>query len=960
MKGWNRLDFLKKILSKIKEFPNKLKMLNLKNIISYFKSHRLLAIVYLAITIIIIFLLFLLIGNLFKQQTKTAVSQTNDKSATTDVSDLTLTIPENAFPYPKSFQVTKIPRDGAYEQFKALGNFYGDIYELTPTDGRNDLALEPITYTYKIPNEFYFGDEYNNVELLYIENKENPVVKVFSGGEIVQNQNNQPLLRAKGFHGSLVGLRVNNPVKQSLGLKKIIEKPDTLKPDLLLVPGIDINFQGFLPNTISNVNPQGNNLWEVTFEDRSIWVYDYPLTKTRSANYVREAQNFFSDISKTSYVRLEAEKLANNLLESEQEYDIIAHGLGGIIARYAIENYPIKNIRKIVLISVPNTGTNIVNPSFLNLLYGKDTNVISQIYGLDPDTIRYLTRNNLGYLENVNVFYTDILPFADVIKTLETSVREDVSYLFIGGSKPDFDAELEDSQFAKFYPENTLEKGDGVVSVYSAIFPSLDEAPNKKDNILSRIVPYSFFDIFLQQQTLQYIFSYLEEGIEVVEVPEYQDDTFREWLFDTDNSTITNTEDTKVNDLFSATSTDSQSEKQIELDDLSTQSANDNNSVSKFEDWKGDNNKTTINETESTITNSSAKETPTSDKSDDNIDQINRDINKFDNNMEKSISIIKGINDSEKKPLNTEEQVRINNTTNINVFSPDSSNWNSNLFPEKFLNIQNMIIYDLTSHKFPFSSSPYGMITVGEMVYIFDNDGIVNFKNGIFERISNDSVSAFYGDTENLYVVQNNILTKYSNGEPSEMSYLMFEAPVLSLAITDSYSYYLLAQKGLTFETPTQSFVLDGHYGQIILYGIYPYIVTDAGVYLFNGKDCELIYKPYSTDIQLKNGLIYNDSLYLLSSDYSLRVISLDGQKILLDTTNNIGGVKLIKGSDRLIVAGRTKFNIIDYTYKKPEGTFFEIPRTEKLVDAEVFEGNLLVLVREGDSTYIKKMAIIE
>ena len=396
------------------------------------------------------------------------------------------------------------------------------------------------------------------------------------------------------------------------------------------------------------------------------------------------------------------------------------------------------------------------------------------------------------------------------------------------------------------------------------------------------------------------------------------------------------------------------------MDDLSTQSANDNNSVSKFEDWKGDNNKTTINETESTITNSSAKETPTSDKSDDNIDQINRDINKFDNNMEKSISIIKGINDSEKKPLNTEEQVRINNTTNINVFSPDSSNWNSNLFPEKFLNIQNMIIYDLTSHKFPFSSSPYGMITVGEMVYIFDNDGIVNFKNGIFERISNDSVSAFYGDTENLYVVQNNILTKYSNGEPSEMSYLMFEAPVLSLAITDSYSYYLLAQKGLTFETPTQSFVLDGHYGQIILYGIYPYIVTDAGVYLFNGKDCELIYKPYSTDIQLKNGLIYNDSLYLLSSDYSLRVISLDGQKILLDTTNNIGGVKLIKGSDRLIVAGRTKFNIIDYTYKKPEGTFFEIPRTEKLVDAEVFEGNLLVLVREGDSTYIKKMAIIE
>ena len=527
------------MFAKIKTFPNILKGLSLKKIISYFKSHRLLAIIYLIVIVVLIILVFLLLNYFRSQQTEIAVSKTNEKSATADVKDLSLTIPENAFPYPKSFTINKIPRDAAYNQFKQLGNFYGDIYELSPNDGRNDLALDPMTYTYKIPNEFYFGDEDNNVELLYSEKKENPVVKVFSGGEIIQNDNNQPILRAKGFHGSLVGLRVNNPVKQTLGLKKIIEKPDTLKPDLLLVPGIDINFQGFLPNTISNVNPQGNNLWEVTFKDRSIWVYDYPLTETRSANYVREAKNFFSDISKTSYIRLEAEKLANSLLESEQEYDIIAHGIGGIIARYAIENYPITNIRKIVLISVPNTGTNIVNPSFLNLLYGKDTQVLSQIYGLDADTIRYLARNNLGYLENVNVFYTDILPYAEVIKTLETSIRKDISYFFIGGSQPDFEADLEDSQFAKFYPENTSGKGDGVVSVFSAIYPSLEEAQNQKENILSKIVPYSFFDIFIQQQTLQLVNAFLEEGIEVVEVPVYEDDTFREWLFDNDGSTKT-------------------------------------------------------------------------------------------------------------------------------------------------------------------------------------------------------------------------------------------------------------------------------------------------------------------------------------------------------------------------------------------------------------------------------------
>ena len=946
-------------MAKVKELFKNLKGLNLKTIVSYFKSHRLLAIIYLAILVAVIIMIVLFIGNLRNQQTKVTSSKKDDQAVTADVKDLSLTIPENAFPYPKSFTINRISRDAAYDQFKALGNFYGEIYELTPTDGRNDLALEPITYTYKIPNEFYFGDEYNNAELLYIENKENPVVKIFSGGEIVRDQNNQPLLRAKGFHGSLVGLRVNNPVKQSLGLKKIIEKPDTLKPDLLIVPGIDINFQGFLPNTISNANPQGNNLWEVTFEDRSIWVYDYPLTETRSANYVREAQNYFKEISKTSYVRLEAEKLANNLLESEQEYDIIAHGLGGIIARYAVENYPITNIRKIVLISVPNTGTNIVNPSFLNLLYGKDAKVLSQIYGLDTDTIRYLTRNNLGYLENVNAFYTDILPFADIIKTLEQSLREDISYFFIGGSQPDFEADLEDSQFAKFYPENTSEKGDGIVSVYSAIYPSLEESPGEKENILAKIVPFSFFDIFLQQQTLEYIYSFLEEGIEVVEVPEYQDDTFREWLFDTADSTTSNSVDGKIEDLFSGTPTTvNPTDSQTEPEGQSDEKLPDDDLEKDLNDWKKDNDNNSDERMETT-TDPSSEDLQSADEPDKSVDPA-QETTKVENQLEKTISIIKDIKNTEKNITDQEVKDSVNISTGIKVFEPNSTNWNSNLFPNRFNNIQNMIIYNLTTHKIPYDSSPYGMINIADVIYLFDNQGIIKFKNGIFERISQEPVTAYYGDSKKLYVVQNNILTEYSNGEQTEMSYLMFEAPVISLAITDSHRYYLLSQSGLTFETPSQSFTLKGHYGQILLYGIYPYVVTDAGVYLFNGVDCKMIYKPYSSDIQLESALIYNNSLYLLASDYALRAISLDGERLLMDTVNNTGGIKLIKDSNKLIVAGRTKFNVIDYSYKKPEGTFFEIPRAEKMIDAVFFEGNLLVLVKEGDSTYIKKMAIMQ
>jgi len=952
------LGFLKNIFKMIKGLPGKLKKFQFKDMLAYFKSHRLLSMIYLAVMVLLIVAIILIIGNYRKQETKVAMSQTDEDFATTDIKDLTLIIPENAFPYPKGFTVNNIYRDAAYDKVKALGNFYGEIYELTPTDGRNDLALEPITYTYKIPTEFYFGDEYNNFELLYIEDKENPVVKTFFGGEIVFDKGNQPLLLAKGFHGSLVGLRVNNPEKQNLGIKKIIEKPDTLKPDLLLVPGIDINFQGFLPNTISNQNPQGNNLWEVTFEDRSIWVYDYPLSETRSANYVREAQQFFSDISKTSYVRLEAEKLAKTLLESDQEFDIIAHGIGGIIARYAVENYPVNNIRKMVLISVPNTGTNIVNPSFLNLLYGKDTKVLSQIYGLDTDSIRYLTRNNLGYLENINAFYTDVLPDADVINTLENSIRTDIDYFFLAGSTPDFEVDLEESQFAKFYPENTSGKGDGIVSVYSAIFPSLEESPNEKDHILSKIVPYSFFDIFLQQQTLQYIRTYLEEGIEVIDIPEYEDDTFKEWMFDSPSSTLTESTDQKANDIFSATTTENQLNAESLISTQSTTTlSQDVLNKNHLEDWKsGD-----VPPEQKTSSQSGISETiktPTDEKRDLSVESTQVQI--VENNIKKTVSIIKDLNDM-KGTMEVATTGNTNQTTSkIEKYVPDSSKWNTNLFPTTFANIQNMIVYQLTSHKIPYESSPYGLATVGEMIYLFDKEGVISFKNGIFKRISDTPVSAYYYDRERLYIVQQNIMTEYSEGEPVKMTYLMFEAPVLSLAVTDAHQYYLLNQDGLTFETPLQSYQLDGHYGQIILYGVYPYIITDAGVYLFDGQGCEMIYKPYSSDIQLKSGIVYNDSLYLLASDYSLRAVSLDGKKFLLETANNSGGIKLIHTADKLIIAGRNKFNLIDYSYKKPEGATFDIPKTDKLIDADIFEGNIIVLVREGDSTFIKKLAILE
>jgi len=243
----------------------------LNSAVEYFKTHRLIGLISLAVlTMVIILTVFLLLP---KNPAEVGTKQSQETTQT-DISDLSIIIPQNSFPYPKSFTVKELPSSEETLRLKELGRFSGNIYELIPTDGRNDLALEPMTFQYIFPTEFYFGTEYNNVELGYIEDKNSPIVRFFSGAELKTNNQNRLVVEIKAFHGSVIGLKVSNPQKMIWGLEKTIEKKPSLKPDILLVHGIDQNFLGFLPNTITNANPQGNNIWEITFPDRTIWSYN--------------------------------------------------------------------------------------------------------------------------------------------------------------------------------------------------------------------------------------------------------------------------------------------------------------------------------------------------------------------------------------------------------------------------------------------------------------------------------------------------------------------------------------------------------------------------------------------------------------------------------------------------------------------------------------------------------------
>ncbi len=934
-----------------KKNGRKIKLMGIKEIVEYLKSHRLIAILLLAVVIAAFALIFFLSrGGQDTAQINTGEDEVNKK---TNISDLSIFIPENAFPYPKSFLIENLSKNVEYDRFKEIGRYTGDIYELIPGDGRQDLALEPMTFQYIFPEEFYFGTDYNNAEMVYIKDRNTPIARIFSGGELVKNKDNRLVLQVKAFHGSLIGIRISNPEKVEWGLRKSIEKEETLKPHILIIPGIDSNFLGFLPNTITNSNPQGNNFWEVTFPDRSIWSYNYPLTQTRSENYMNSMNAFFEENSRTSYVMFEAKKLADELKNTNKTFDIIAQGIGGIIARYAVEKYGVDNVRKLVLISAPNAGTNIVNTTFLSMLYGKNPEVISQIYSTDSETVRFVESNNLSYLEKVNSFYSDILPGSRIMTELETSIRPDVEYAFMAGSYPGFDTNLEGTQLAKFYPENTPEKGDGIVSVYSALYPAIENNGEIKENLHTVIFPYSFFDIFVQKESLQFIYDFLEKGIEQVVIPKFEDDTFKEWKYEYDTNSSTYT-----SDIEWPFSTGTILDENTQATDTTVPTSV---STLPFSDWKKDDSNYSVGDDEK-ITGDSSKTDASTDSSENQATNSVKDISSTGTDADKNGIAFNASDSTHIKYPKENTGYDFTDGGVMRIFVPDSDEWRFKGFPENMESTDKIIRYEYLRTHIPEKISPYGIRSAGQSLYILAREGLVYLKSQRdIKLISQDQITATYSLDKRFYTISAGKMKSYENGVFKEESYLMNDSDVVSFAMNDSKKYFLSRFKGLTLETDTSSYKIGGNYGDISMYGVYPYVVSDNGIYLFNGEKTESIAAPYNRYSSFINGIIREDTLFVLSSDYYLSAISLDGKKHVDLPLLSIGGFKLLKDDRYLIVCGRKKLVVLDMKSARPSGSYFSLYEDETLIDGVFSQGKLILLIKNSEGeTYVEKVAMIE
>lgn len=445
---------------------------------------------------------------------------TNTKSQQTK--DLQITIPDNAYNGNKQFIVKEIPQDSIeYQNLTSMANFQGKIYSVEPSDGIEESSLVPMKIRYKIPKDLYFGDNFVNFSLAYASNSEPPVISELSGSKIVQ-VNNDYYIEAETFHFSKIGLIVKSPKESDYGLKTLTEKPATYKPDVILVPGTDVNFIGYLSNTNTSDNPYGSNFWSVLFNERTIWEYNYPLIQTRSKTYYDSYQGFLMRTGSKSYIEFEAKRLAQELKRlPNREFDIIAHGIGGLIARYAVESDPsIKNVKNIVLISTPNKGTNLANPLFFNLVFGKPANILTDTFSIDEETSFNIKYNTNFYLEQINGYYSDLIPNSDFLNKLNTyGLRDDINYITVAGKNSGINMDLTKSSISRLYPEFINGEGDGIVSINSAL---IDKANTKL------LYDYKFYEIYSKPDVLQNIKKILDDTLDVPNIQEFKDDNFIE------------------------------------------------------------------------------------------------------------------------------------------------------------------------------------------------------------------------------------------------------------------------------------------------------------------------------------------------------------------------------------------------------------------------------------------------
>ena len=382
-----------------------------------------------------------------------SLNVTSERETRSGFERLKIEIPSGAFSRSRDLKIIRLSSE---EKNKLAPQLIGEVYRVAFVDGAEEFSLKPIRLKYYVDKKYVQGMNYNNLAIAQVT--EEGGFRVLSGSMLGRDEKGY-FVEAYTYHLTAFGLILKKASFQEHGLKILKEAVSSPAPAILVVPGEDPTFEGQVGE---------RNIWEEVFQDRTVTVYKYALYDSRSLVYSDMFREFVQKEGRRSFIDFEADFLAKELRKYERyEFDIIAHGTGGLIVLRALQRNPnVKNVRRVVLFSTPVGGTNLVNPLyFSSIFFGRDPKLLEEVFGLDWGRLKMLSLHVYNLIETLGEVATEVLPGSQIVRELEKFNRTDIKIFSICGNTPPYDLNVEGTELERFYPEMVAGKGDGFVSV---------------------------------------------------------------------------------------------------------------------------------------------------------------------------------------------------------------------------------------------------------------------------------------------------------------------------------------------------------------------------------------------------------------------------------------------------------------------------------------------------------------
>ena len=418
--------------------------------------------------------------------------------------NLRVEIPPGAFGKQKVLKITRL----SDEERKLYPDvFVGDLYRVEFADGVDEFALKPIRLKYYFDAKYLRGENYNNLTFAYAT--EDGGYRIIPGSMIGKDERGY-YVEAFTYHLSVFGVVLRSAGFQKHGIRLLREAVNSSGPAVLLVPGEDPTFEGVVKD---------NNIWETIFPDRTIMTYEYALYEPRSLAYSEMYRSFIEKEGRRSFIDFESDFLSQEILKySQYEFDILAYGTGGLIVLRMLQRHPeVNNVRKVVLLSTPVQGTNVVNPLyFSSIFYGKDPEVLEDIFGIEWTKLKMLTLHIRNLIDTLGEVVQEILPDSQLVKELREFARNDVEIVSICGDTPPYGVDVSGTELERFYPEFVKGRGDGFVSIQSCRVGKVEQLSG------------NFYDLYSREENVAYIRKLLKYEVQVFSG--FRSDDYEEYL----------------------------------------------------------------------------------------------------------------------------------------------------------------------------------------------------------------------------------------------------------------------------------------------------------------------------------------------------------------------------------------------------------------------------------------------